>query len=55
MFFPLILIWKGGALPDYWAQEMIGADLLKKENESAPPPKKKPFVQLFDRQPARPT
>ena len=37
-----------GTLPDYWAQKMVGADLLKKEIESAPPIEKKPFVQLFD-------
>ena len=37
-----------GTLPDYWAQKMIGADLLKKEIESAPSIEKQPFVQLFD-------
>ena len=37
-----------GTLPDYWAQKMIGADLLKEEFSQAPPVKKKPFVQLFD-------
>ena len=37
-----------GTLPDYWAQQMIGSDLLKKEIETAPTVKKKPFVQLFD-------
>ena len=34
-------------LSDYWAQEMIGADLLKKEMEGLPPIKKH-FIQLFD-------
>ena len=37
-----------GILPDYWAQKMTGADLLKTEIGSAPPIKKQPFVQLFD-------
>ena len=37
-----------GALSDYWAQEMIGADLLKEEVEKAPPVSKS-FVELFDR------
>ena len=34
-------------LSDYWAQEMIGADLLKKEMQDLPPIKKH-FIQLFD-------
>ena len=34
-------------LSDYWAQEMIGADLLKKEMQGLPPIKKH-FIQLFD-------
>ena len=37
-----------GTLPDYWAQKMIGSDLLKEEIESASRIEKKPFVQLFD-------
>ena len=38
---------KKAPLSDYWAQEMIGADLLKKEMQDLPPIKKH-FIQLFD-------
>lgn len=38
---------KDTPLSDYWAQEMIGADLLKKEMQDLPPIKKH-FIQLFD-------
>ena len=37
-----------GALSDYWAQEMIGADLLKEELKKVPPPAKKHFIAVFD-------
>ena len=36
-----------GSLSDYWAQEMVGADLLKKEIQKAPAVKKH-LVELFD-------
>ena len=40
---------KDGKLSDYWAQEMIGADLLKEELEKAPPlPEDKFLVAVFD-------
>ena len=40
---------KDGKLTDYWAQEMIGADLLKEEIEKAPPlPEDKFLVAVFD-------
>ena len=40
---------KNGKLTDYWAQEMIGADLLKEEIEKAPPlPEDKHLVAIFD-------
>ena len=35
-------------LSDYWAQEMIGADLLKEEVNKVSPPSKKHFVAVFD-------
>ena len=35
-------------LSDYWAQEMIGADLLREELEKTPPPKTDPFVAVLD-------
>ena len=38
---------RAGVLSDYWAQEMVGADLLKKQIESADSAKK-PTVELFD-------
>ena len=38
---------RGGALSDYWAQEMVGADLLKKQIENLDSAKK-PTVELFD-------
>ena len=40
---------KDGKLTDYWAQEMIGADLLREEIEKAPPLlKDKLFIAVFD-------
>ena len=36
-----------GQLSDYWAQEMIGSDLLKEELEKASPIKKH-LVDVFD-------
>ena len=36
-----------GELSDYWAQELIGSDLLKKELKNAPPVKKN-LVAVFD-------
>ena len=40
---------KDGKLTDYWAQEMIGADLLKEEIEKAPPlPEDKFLTAVFD-------
>ena len=36
-----------GTLSDYWGQEMVGADLLKKELEKAPPVKKH-LISSFD-------
>ena len=40
---------KDGKLTDYWAQEMIGADLLREEIEKVPPlPEDKFFVAVFD-------
>ena len=38
----------GGRLSDYWAQEMIGSDLLKEELIKTPPPTKRNFVAVFD-------
>ena len=38
----------GDRLSDYWAQEMIGADLLKKKLKEATRIKKHPFVEVFD-------
>ncbi len=35
-------------LSDYWAQELIGADLLREELEKVPPPKTKNFIAVFD-------
>lgn len=40
---------KDGKLTDYWAQEMIGADLLREEIKKAPPlPEDKFLVAVFD-------
>ena len=36
-----------GKLSDYWAQEMIGADLLREELSQVPPPDKN-LVEVFD-------
>ena len=37
-----------GKLSDYWAQELIGADLLRKEAEKIPPPPQANFISIFD-------
>ena len=37
-----------GKLSDYWAQELIGADLSKKEIEKIPPPSQENFISVFD-------
>ena len=40
---------KDGKLSDYWAQEMVGADLLREEIEKAPPlPEDKFLTAVFD-------
>ena len=40
---------KDGKLTDYWAQEMVGIDLLREEIEKAPPlPEDKHLVAVFD-------
>ena len=35
-------------LSNYWAQEMIGSDLLKEELKKVPPPSKNRLVAVFD-------
>lgn len=37
-----------GMLSDYWAQELIGSDLLRKELENAPPFKRPNWIAVFD-------
>ena len=37
-----------GRLSDYWAQELIGADLLKKELEAIPPPETPLLIAVMD-------
>ncbi len=44
---PTQLKLKGGALSDYWAQEMVGADLMKERLKKAPSMKKH-LVAVFD-------
>ena len=39
---------RDGALTDYWGQEMVGADLLKKKIEEGEGSLKRPTVELFD-------
>ena len=39
---------KAGTLSDYWAQEIVGADLLKKKLAKAPLPSKQKFIEQFD-------
>ena len=38
----------GGGLSDYWAQELIGADLLREELEGIPAPSQPHFISVFD-------
>ena len=35
-------------LSDYWAQELIGSDLLREELEKVPAPEKKNYIAVFD-------
>ena len=37
-----------GSLSDYWAQELIGSDLLRKELEKIPAPDISPWISVFD-------
>ena len=39
---------KKGQLSDYWAQEMVGSDLLREELESLPRLQKKNWITIFD-------
>ena len=39
-----------GKLSDYWAQELIGSDLLREELEKTPPPKIPNWIAIFDSQ-----
>lgn len=39
---------KDGELSDYWAQELIGSDLLRKELKKAPAPEKRNYLSIFD-------
>ena len=39
---------KEGRLSDYWAQELIGSDLLKEELKTTSAPKRKNFIPIFD-------
>ncbi len=39
---------KKGGLSDYWAQELIGSDLLREELEKYPPPAKHNFISVID-------
>ncbi len=39
---------KEGELSDYWAQELIGSDLLREELEKYPPPEKQHFISVVD-------
>ncbi len=39
---------KKGELSDYWAQELIGSDLLREELEKYPPPAKPHFISVID-------
>ena len=35
-------------LSDYWAQELIGSDLLREELENTPPPERENWIAVFD-------
>ena len=37
-----------GTLSDYWAQELIGSDLLREELKATPPPERKNWIAVFD-------
>ncbi len=37
-----------GRLSDYWAQELIGTDLLRQELKTVSPPKRKNWIAIFD-------
>ena len=37
-------------LSDYWAQELIGSDLLKEELKNTPPFKRSNWIVVFDAQ-----
>ena len=39
-----------GKLSDYWAQELIGSDLLREELKNLPPPKIPNWIAVFDSQ-----
>ncbi|MCY4321442.1 MAG: S8 family serine peptidase [Bdellovibrionaceae bacterium] len=39
---------KGGTLSDYWAQELIGSDLLREELEKVPAPNIENWIGVFD-------
>ena len=39
-----------GSLSDYWAQELIGSDLLREELEKTPPPDQEDWIAVFDTQ-----
>ena len=39
---------KGGMLSDYWAQELIGSDLMREELEKTSPPEIENFIAVFD-------
>ena len=39
---------KQGKLSDYWAQELIGSDLLREELEKIPPPDIENWISVFD-------
>ena len=36
------------SLSDYWAQELIGSDLLREELEKVPPPEVENYISVFD-------
>ena len=37
-----------GKLSDYWAQELIGSDLLREELKNTPPPSREHWIVIFD-------
>ena len=39
-----------GSLSDYWAQELIGSDLLREQLEKTPPPDREDWIAVFDTQ-----